>query len=258
LSDFLSPKLNKTIASIMNPIKALSIIGISTIVSISAQAIPNLQLDIQGGTYDPVSQTVIASGNPFTLYALFDASKGAIPTGNYFISAAIIPQTSVPTFGSFKVDSTTYSAGSGMQYGNPPVSAAFPNLPSHGIFPTYYAEISFSFNAANKATEYNTQDSPGGLVLDPTGTLLYQSFSINIGNVPIGYKVHFDLYDELLKLHPEGATDLDFAPFSHDAQSGAGGGGGGSGPPPTPDGGTTVALLGLAVAGIGMLRRKLA
>src|SRR5262245_1469648 len=112
-----------------------------------AHGLPTLQLDIAGGTYDPVTQTVIASGNPFTLYALYNTASGPL-TGTYYISAAIVPQTTSPSFGSFAIDGTSYSAGGGMQYGNPPVSAAFPDLPSHGIFPTYYAEIAFSFNPA--------------------------------------------------------------------------------------------------------------
>jgi hypothetical protein len=220
-----------------------------------ASAVPTMQLDIAGGTYDPVSQTIIASGNPFTLYALLDP-KNADPNAQYFISAAIIPQTAVAHFGSFTVNGTTYSGTLGnMQYGTPPVSAAFPDLPSHGIFPTYYAEIPFTFNSANKATSYDTSLHPGGFQASATGSLLYQSFTIDISNVPAGYVVHFDFYDEWLKTHPTLATETDFAPFSHDAQCQVSTGGGSH--DTLPDGGSTVTLLGFGLLGIGALRQRL-
>ena len=54
-------------------------------------AIPSLQLDIAGGTYDPVTETIIASSTPFTLYAYLVPDSGAPLTGTYYISAAILP-----------------------------------------------------------------------------------------------------------------------------------------------------------------------
>ena len=234
----------------INLLCAAAVLGVAGRVS----AVPTLQLDIAGGTYDPVSQTIIASGNPFTLYALLNP-KNADPNAQYFISAAIIPQTATTHFGSFTVNGTTYSGTLGdMQYGTPPVSAAFPDIPSHGIFPTYYAEIPFTFNANNKATIYDTSLNPGGFQASATGTLLYQSFTINIGNVPAGYVIHFDLYDEWLKTHPTLATETDFAPFSHDAQSQVSTGGSHD---VLPDGGSTVTLLGFGLLGIGAVRRRL-
>jgi hypothetical protein len=221
-----------------------------------SSAVPTLQLDIAGGTYDHASETIIASGNPFTLYALLDPSK-ADPNANYFISAAVIPQTATTHFGSFTVNGTPYSGTLGnMQFGTPPVSEAFPDLPSHGIFPTYYAEIPFTFNPNNKATYYDTSLNPGGFQASATGTLLYQAFTINIGNVPAGYTIHFDLYDEYLKTHPTLAGETDFAPFSHDAQSQESTGPGPN-PSPAPDGGSTVALLGFGLMGLGALRQRL-
>jgi len=223
----------------------------------STWAVPFLQLDVAGGTYDPVTETIIASGIPFTLYALMDpTSSHYVSSAPFYISAAILPTTSASSFGSFKVGSTTYNAGN-MQYGTPPVSTLFPDLPSHGVFPTEYAEIGFSFNPLNKATSYDTSLHPGGFAASSSGTLLYQAFTVNITGLAAGDIVHFDLYDETVKLGEKGASyGEDNAPFSHDAQSTTSTGGG-SGDPKVPDGGATAALLGAAMMGLGALRRKI-
>src|SRR5262249_27347137 len=134
------------------------------------------------------------------------------------------------------------------------VSTLFPDLPSHGIFPTEYAEIGFSFNPANKATSYDTSLHPGGFAASSSGTLLYQAFTVNITGLTAGDVVHFDLYDETVKLGKKGPVyGEDNAPFSHDAQSKTSTGGGGGGDHKVPDGGATVALLGAAMMGLGAL-----
>src|SRR5688572_13596810 len=77
-----------------------------------AFAVPMLQLDIAGGSYDSGSQTIVANANPFTLYALFNTEQGRA-SGTYYIAAAIVPKTENPpttSFGSFKVNGITYSA----------------------------------------------------------------------------------------------------------------------------------------------------
>jgi len=241
--------------------KTASLVCLVTILAASSsRAVPFLQLDIAGGTYDPVTETIIASGNSFTLYALMDPSSSRYVSGApFYISAAILPVTSATSFGSFKVDGTTYSGATGgnMQYGTPPVDYVFPDLPSHGVFPTEYAQIGFSFNSANKATSYDTALNPGGFTASSSGTLLYQAFTVDITGLVAGDIVHFDLYDETVKLgKPSARYGEDNAPFSHDAQSGSSTGSGG-GTPGVPDGGATVALLGAAMIGLGALRRKL-
>jgi hypothetical protein len=63
--------------------------------------------------------------------------------------------------------------------------------------------------------------------------------------------LHFDLYNTTVKNNGNITVD-DFAPFSHDAQSGPG-------LPPTnvdvPEP-STIAILGLGLLGIGLARRK--
>jgi len=212
-------KMNKLILSIASAVALTS----------PTWAIPTLQLDITGGVYDPVTETTIATTNPFTLVALYDTAHPDSTT-SFFISASIIPMTSDPTsFGSFTIDGVKYGGGGPgvLNYGTPPVDTAFPSLPPHGIFPTIYAEVPFSFDPANTTPGYNTADGTTS-----PDTLLFQHFNINVAGLLPGVVVHFDLYDEIIKDHPADATDTDFAPFSHDAQS--------LDAPPVPDGGTTV------------------
>lgn len=218
----------------------------------AAKAIPTLQLDVGGGIYvSGTEETVMAQGNPFTLYALFDTISGhGNPSGTYYISAAIVPKVgpSPGNFGSFQINGTTYSAGSGMQYGGPPVDSLYPDLPYHGIFNTFYAEIPFTFNLANKAASYNTQDNPGGPTLDSNGKLIFQAFNVDTSGLLGDYVVHFDLYDE--NVHQKKKIidySLSFAPFSHDAQSTQ---------VHVPDGGMTLVLLGMSLAGITWLARR--
>lgn len=218
----------------------------------SASALPVLQLDVYPGIYVGGSdQTTIALANPFTLRALIDGSRISLAR-NYYISAAIIPGTASPDFGSFTINDTTYSAFDGnMQYGVPPVDDALRNLQTHAVFPTWYAEVMFGVSASSTMAAYNVQDGTSA-----PGVLNYVDFTVNIeglaGQPNSPYAVHFDLYT-----YDDIGTKIDcFAPFSHDAESSHGltiv-----SEPNPVPDGGTTLLLLGSALTGVAVLRRKL-
>jgi hypothetical protein len=216
-------------------------------------AVPYLQLDIAGGVYDPVTQTTLATDDLFSLLALIDSSSTSYTAGGtYYLSAAITPKTPVSqstSFGSFTINGVTYSLNSGMQWGNPPVDATMKNedLASHGIYNTHYAEVSFTLDPSKTATSYNVQDNPGGLVTDANGALIFEDFDVDVAGLLDGYEVHFDLYTVI-----SGETVMvdQFAPFSHDAQSG--------GSRQVPDGGATAGLLAFGLIGIQALRRKLA
>ena len=219
-----------------------------------ANAVPVLQLGIIGGTYDPITETIFNSADPFNLVAYWNGvptgSNDNTPPGppNYYISVAVVPQIgpSAPSggIGSFKINGTPYDI-SDMVYGNPPLDVLGVNhdagdLPPHGIFDTYFTEVKFQFSGA-KTKSVNTQDNPGYDPTDPVNTgndLFYQIFNVDTSGLLAGYDLHFDLYDETLivsscfqkvkgKLVPiPGCTpatiDNDvnkFAPFSHDAQT---------------------------------------
>jgi hypothetical protein len=219
-------------------------ICLTAICSSNAWAVPSLQLDTVPGIYDPITQTTVATANPFVLRALIDASSIDI-TRNFYISAAITPNPGVtpsPNFGSFSINGNTYSSSSGMQYGIPPVDASIGNLPRHSIYPTWYAELGFSAVGSSMIAAYNAQDGSSG-----SGMLNYVDFAVDIsGLLSSTYAVHFDLYTYDLIGNP---LRIDaFAPFSHDAQSGG---------RSVPDGGVTAMLLGVAVMGLGALQKRL-
>jgi hypothetical protein len=240
-----------------------------------ANAEPVLQLDIAGGWYDTTDETTIASANSFALYALLNNRSSA---GTYYVSAALIPKaqqtTPPPSLGSFKIgidlngngiiDGSeswkTIAVASQMTYGTAPIEmfAALQgfdsgDLPKHGIFETYFSEFAFTFNGSLKTERYDTQT--GSHPLLPQGgspTMYYMPFLVDVSGLDQGYGIHFDLYDEKAYTkakcnNPAGDIDVnDFAPFSHDA----------TGMKMVPDGGTTAALLGLGVLGLGFFARR--
>src|SRR5262249_38960822 len=154
--------------------------------------------------YDSATETIVNTSNPFNLWALLDTTKldssGPI---TYYISAAIVPKVGPAVkpgqFGSFKINGQTFTDSVGMQYGTPPLDALFPDLPTHGIYSTYYAEIGFTFDPTKKALAYDTALNPGGLIASPNGTLLYNTFNIDVSGLAAGYQLHLDLYDKWVK-----------------------------------------------------------
>lgn len=238
--------------------------------AVAVHGVPVLQLDVVGPKhYNSSTETTVADSDQFTLRALLNSST---PAGQYFISAAIIPQVSpvgVPVqpsedFGSFSIDGSRYSFVDGnMVYGVPPLEAYLQSadpgdLSKHGIYQTYFAEIPITFNSGRTVPLYNVQDGTPG-----TGVAFYTDLVIDsrglkdlyAGTEIVGFSVHFDLYSVVAGKKP---TDVDvgiFAPFSHDAQ----------GPLPPeppeppdqlPDGGLTLVLLGLSVLGLGAYNRR--
>ena len=222
-------------------------------------AIPTLQLGISGGTYNAATQTIVSTGPVFSLYAYLSPNSTNPLTDTYFLSMALSPQTSVgANLGSIIVNGNTINATSGMVYGTPPLesilgpSLADPgDLAGHGVFPTYFAELGFNFSAANTSGLFNTQDNPSWGPQSGTG-MYYKQFNINTTNLANGYSIHFDLYNTALcgGKKCDGTQDIDitqFAPFSHDAESITS--------TSVPEPGTTL-LLGIALLGIGLARRR--
>lgn len=211
--------MNKIMASIL-----ASAIGValSGAMMSPAYALPALQLDIAGGTY--VSETTVAGGNVFDLYALLTPNNFNPLTDTYFISAAVSPSVSSnSTLGSFVFNGATVNATGDMVYGTPPLDATYPDIPGHSGFPTYYKEFApFNFSSLNKAIAYDVEDVSGthnGPTSDSNGTMYYMKFTVDTSGLADGYVIHFDLYNENIKNN--GNKDVKFAPFSHDAESGS-------------------------------------
>lgn len=193
----------------------------------AAQAVPVLQLDILGGTYDTVTDTIVTDADTFTLYAYLN---GGSLDDTYYLSVALAPQVSSPAnLGSFVVNGTTYAATGDMTYGVPPIEADGTaahdggDFPPHGIFETYFIEIPFQFDPANLSGLYNTQDDPG-LGPIPGSDMYFAAFQVDRSGLASGTELHFDLYTKAAGQCPGPPTkpcaDLDFgifAPPSHDA-----------------------------------------
>mgnify|MGYP000597806119 CR=1 FL=1 len=254
----------------------------------SANALPTLQLTIEDGGYNTASQTTYATTNPFTLYALLTAPQltgncnqacvDAVLNDTYYISAAVVPKTTSPsTLGSFIFGSyPQVNVTSGMVYGSPPLETVTSllgqdpgDLAPHGIFETYFAEFSFKFDKNVSTTPFNVQPdsnplngSPDDPLVDNDGGLYFVPFTIDIANLDPNTAIHFDLYNSSVKACTNGncvAGDIDvddFAPFSHDAQTGSSSSGGNPGDGQIPEPG----MLGLLGAGLmaqaWVLRRR--
>jgi hypothetical protein len=227
-------------------------------------ALPALQLGANPSIYRAGDETVQATANPFTLYALGDSTSPHWDlSSTYYLSLAIVKHDGSPmtaadkNFGTFTISGAGVPGGtktysfSDLVFGNPPFEANLEkdanDLAPHSIFPTYFAEVGFKFTSSKTTTPFNVQDNPGGFTPSTTGSMFYQDFNVNITGLAEGYDLHFDLYDEVVK--NGGDIDIDdFAPFSHDAVSG----------PHTnvPDAASSAVLLGIALLGLGGFRYR--
>ena len=183
-------------------------------------AIPYLQLDAYPAVYvDGDEESIVTTDLQFTLYALVDSTSSFFVSDDiFYIAVALVPDPgdSDPELdlGSYVFDDTTIDVVGDMTYGNPPLEEYLKqnDLPSHGVYDTYYQEISFALDDPPKTTvEYDAQDNPGGPGPDP-GSLYYEEFVVDARGLTSGYVLHFDFYTQL-----EGLDTIDkFAPFSHD------------------------------------------
>ncbi len=236
---------------------------------LSVMAIPTLQLDIGGGTY--VDGTTVAGANAFDVIALLNPDADSALSGVYRVSAALYPKTAnsspAPSVGTFSFAGTTYNVAADMAWGRPPdallsgTTEIGSDLATHGIFDTYFMEFDVVFDANMQCVQYNVADTSDDPIAATDSGFFYQNFAVDVSGMDAGYGIHFDLYQvsasssvangSRVRAPQVSTTDIvEFAPFSHDAESS-------TSRTSVPDGASTVTLLGLALTGIAAMTRRM-
>lgn len=232
------------------------ILGMCLLFASQVGAVPVLQLYVEGGTYDPSTETwVAAGGDTIRLWcignvagegghgAIFDvrlAIAYADPEGSP-VNITLTPNTT-GGYGGF-TDPSTPSAPTFIQTvtdGSRPVLSDGNLLEPHGIYGvgTFWQEFllgDLALTDSPIADFITTFPAPGAP----------NEGEISVYEVTVTGTdwVHFDLYDAT-----ESPVHAWFAPYSHDAETG----------PPVPEPGT-VALISLGtmiLAGSGFRRRR--
>jgi hypothetical protein len=200
--------------------KTLLVLTLGLLIAPAANAVPDLQLFIDGATYDGVTETwVITTAGSFDLYVISANETHQ----NVLVSMALSGFTEIQNpdgivslsgFGGPAIDDWTW--------GYSPLASApgwdgGEDLPPHGIFPTWFAEV----NTGNYNMSQMVGDvQPGPDFWDPTingpgpanAHGQFKVFSLSIG-APVGTSVHFDAYTM------DGDEIAEFAPFSHDGMA---------------------------------------
>ena len=223
-----------------------------------AQAVPVLQLYIEGATYDAATESwhaTIPTTGTIRLWTIGNVagpgSHGAISNVRLAVGYGAganptftIAGSTTGGFGGF-ADPSTPSAPTHLQTrtdGSIPQLSDGSSLPSHGEYGagTWWQE----FRLGN----FTLTDSPTADFINafPTTPATTSGSQINVYEINVTGTdfVHFDLYDGV---QAGKKVKVVFAPFSHDANGGG----------RVPEGGSTAIMLGLALMGFGGLRRKL-
>jgi hypothetical protein len=192
-----------------------------------AAAIPELQLYIEGATYDAATETWVFGGaDPLRLWVIGSDEKGDIFDVKLSVAyddgltptITLTPTTAGGTGSYMGVnDPSTPSAPTHTKTvtnGTLPITGDGSALPNHGQFgpQTDWQEFALGdftlsdSNIGDFITSFPT-------TLNKTGQL--NVYEVNVSGVPEGTVLHFDAYDHYVN---KTKNKYVFAPFSHDAE----------------------------------------
>jgi hypothetical protein len=165
-----------------------------------ACAVPDLQLFVEGATYDPQTETWVTASSAFNLQVLV-----ANNTLEDVYVAVAIPPDGDPTGGTVTLGGSPVPISSSPGV---PIMGNGKALPGHGIYPTYFGTYFLGNLVPTAATPVQDMQPGGGGGWSTLGLV------VNIPVAITGFgSVHFDVYN-----HIAGDTRVRFAPFSHDAE----------------------------------------
>lgn len=220
----------------------------------TARAYPALQLNILGGIYDEVSESIVTDADRFTVQAYATRqgrsfTKSEILDAVYYVSFAVTTPDGRPVgdFGTLSVDGVEIGIGD-TTYGTPD------GLPPHGVYAAHHYETAFRFDRNDRARPFDTAENAGEAP-ETSGRgrkMYFASFEVDASDLAPGVGLEIDLYGGEVTPNIPGAGAFRFAPFSHNAARLAG-----VGPAPSAvaEPGTLAALL-TSLLALALCRRR--